>query len=136
MGQEQATMSLPMDLVKPAIDAQVNAAVLKALGSVDGLIEKFVEKVAGQLVDSEGKSSSYRDSKPWFTWAVEEMVKDALKKAMVEHLAKDKDKLTAAIEAEMRRSKSPLVRALIDGMAKGFAEKLASCYHVSISFGG
>jgi hypothetical protein len=136
MANEQATMSLPLDLIKPAIEAKVNAAVIEALGAHDQLVMKLVEKIMNQKVSDNGSVSTYNgeNTTPWLTWAVMDITKNAIKATINEQLAKNADGIKAAIEAEMRKSKSPLVQTLVSSMAKGIAEAASSKYHITVSF--
>jgi hypothetical protein len=132
--EQQATMTLPLDLVKPAIDAQVEAAILKAMGSSDQLVAKIVESIMVMKVDSEGKTGGYRCEIPWLTWAVNDIIKKAIQKAITEHLAKNAVQIENAITAEMKKNKSPLVQSLVSSMAVGMAKSLENSYKININF--
>jgi hypothetical protein len=136
MATETATMQLPMDLIKPAIEAKVNAAVIEALGSMDHLIIRVVEQIMTQKVNHEGKHESYDsyNKVPWLTWAVEDATKTAIKKAIQEHISTNSDKIKAAIDTEMRKSKSPLVQSLVTAMAEGIAKATAEEYRIKVIF--
>jgi CO dehydrogenase/acetyl-CoA synthase beta subunit len=136
MATETATMQLPMDLIKPAIEAKVNAAVIEALGKTDHLIMRVVEQIMNQKVDNEGKHQSYDgyNKVSWLTWAVEDATKTAIKAAIQAHIATNTDKIKAAIDAEMRKSKSPLVQTLISSMAEGMAKAIEGNYRVNVEF--
>lgn len=131
-----ATMQLPMDLIKPAIEAKVNAAVIEALGKMDHLIIRVVEQIMTAKVDSEGKHNSYDscNKTPWLTWAVEDATRSAIKKAIQDHVSVNQEAIKAAIEAEMRKSKSPLVQSFVAAMAKGMAETMSNEYRINVSF--
>jgi hypothetical protein len=132
---EVATFNLPLDLIKPAVDAQVHSAVVSALGSSDKLIGKLVESVLSQKVNSQGVSGNgYGCDTPWLSWAVQQIIREAIQSAAKEVLAKDKQLIEDSITAEMRRSKSPMVRALVTAMVEGFADKFASAYRMEITF--
>jgi hypothetical protein len=134
---DQATMTLPMDLIKPAIEAKVNAAVMEAMGErgMSVLIEKLVAEIMTRKVDDNGKvnSSSYCNTVPWLSWAVRSTVEETIKETIVKHIADHQDAIKSAIEAEMRKSKSPLVQSLVSAMASGLA---ATCsqYRVNVEF--
>lgn len=136
MAENQATMTLPMDLIKPAIEAKINAAVIEALNGTDRLIERVVCEIMNRRVDSEGKHNSYDsyNKEPWLVWAVQNAVDEAVKKAIADHIAEKTETIKAAMEAEMRKSKSPLVQALINGMAEGMAKVATDRYHIGVTF--
>lgn len=137
MADQQATMSLPLDLIKPAIEAKINAAVIEALGQQDQLILKVVEQIMNQKVNNNGQKSNYSNDNtiPWLTWAVKDITEKAIIQAINDHIGKNSDKIKAAIEAEMRRSKSPLVQSMIVAMADGLASAAASKYGIKVTFG-
>jgi hypothetical protein len=123
-----------MDLIKPAIDAQVKATLLAALGGINPLIEKLVSEIMNHKVDSDGKPSRYNSDVPWLTWAVNDIVQTAIKDAVKEHLAKHSEKIKAALDAEMRKSKSTLVQSLVTSMTTGIAEAMENNYRITVAF--
>jgi hypothetical protein len=131
---QPAVMHLPMDLIAPAIQAHVNAAVVEALKGSDSLISKLVTEIMGQKVDSEGKASNYNANTPWLTWAVQQIVRETVKMSIREHLAKNEPVIKKSIDAEMKKSNSKIVRSLVDGMATAMAEKFADSYRMNINF--
>jgi hypothetical protein len=133
---EQATMSLPLDLIRPAIEAKINAAVIEALGAQDKLIMKIVEQIMTQKVDEKGQVNNYSNynTTPWLTWAAMDITRDAIKKAINEHIGANAEKIKAAIDAEMRKSKSPLVQSMITAMADGIAKAASSSYSIMVNF--
>lgn len=134
--QQHATMSLPMDLIRPALEAKINGAVLEALGQTDKLIMAVVERIMSQKVSKDGKVENYEgyNVMPWLTWAVEDITKKAIQEAIKAHIAMNAEKIKAAIDAEMRKSKSPLVQSLITAMAEGLAKSVSNHYSVSVQF--
>jgi hypothetical protein len=136
MAEQQATMSLPLDLIKPAIEAKINAAVIEALGAQEQLILKVVEQIMARQVGSDGKPPSYISGKtmPWLTWAVRDITEKAIVQAINDNIGKNAEKIKAAIDAEMRKSKSPLVQSMIVAMADGMATAAASRYGIKVIF--
>ena len=129
-----ATMQLPMDLIAPAIQAHVNAAVVEALKGSDSLITQLVTEIMTKKVDSDGKTGGYRCDTPWITWAVQNIVRDAVKDSIKAHLSTQTERIRKAIDAEMKKSNSKLVQSLITGMAAGMTEKFADSYRCTINF--
>ncbi len=136
MAQEQATMSLPMDLIKPAIEAKISATIMEALGSQDAVISMIVEQIMRHKVNEKGEVSSYSSENkiPWLTWAVQDATRTAIKDAIKANIGVNQDKIAAAISAEMGRSKSPLVRSMVAAMADGLVKACAENYRVSVNF--
>ncbi len=136
MAEQQATMSLPMDLIRPAIEAKINQAVIEALGSTDALIAKIAARIMNQKVNHQGNVSQYQsdNTTPWLTWAVNDITQKAIRDAITAHIGRNAEKIKAAIEAEMRKSKSPLVQRLVTSMAEGLASAAANSYRINVAF--
>jgi hypothetical protein len=137
MADQQATMSLPMDLIKPAIEAKVNAAVMEAMGDrgMSLLIEKLVGEIMTRKVDDKGQVNTYSsyNTTPWLSWAVRSTVETTIRETIVKHISEHQEAIKDAIEAEMKKSKSPLVQSLVTSLAAGLA-KTVSNYSVHVEF--
>lgn len=133
---DSATLALPMDLIRPAIEAKVNEAVISALGGSKRLIEELVVQIMNRKVDENGKLSDYSsyNKHPWLSVVVRKIVEEAIQKSVTEYVATKTDEIRAAIDAEMRKSKSPLVQSLITSMADGMAKAVSERYRVSVAF--
>lgn len=131
-----ATMNLPMDLIAPAIEAHLNAAVVEALKGSDALIVKLVQEILQVKVNSEGKvsGSTHYDKTPWITWAVHDIVRAQVKESISIHLASYKEKIAKAIDAEMKRSNSRLVRSFVECSTEGLAKALSDNYRMKVTF--
>jgi len=129
-------MTIPLDLIKPAIEAKVNAAVIEALGASDRLIIKLVEEIMTRKVDSNGCATGYNCNTPWLTWATRKCVEEAIVKAIDAHLADNKPKIANAIEAQMKKSESPLVKSIVAAMAEGIAKVSTNNYRINVTFSG
>jgi hypothetical protein len=127
-------MNLPIDLIAPAINAHVEAAVVQALNGHEALIKELVSKICGQLVNAEGKSDGWHCNTPWLTWAVQNIIKDAVKKSIEAHLSTNTERIQKAIDAEMKKSNSKLVQSLVDGMSSALARNFGDTYHMKILF--
>lgn len=131
MDNKQATMSLPMDLIAPAIQAHVNTAIVEALRGHEGLVTATVARIMNEKVDEKGNPTTY-GGQPWMSWAVQNLVRDAVKLALTEHLAKDKARIEKAIASEFKKSNSPIVQALIGALTRGMTDMVSSSYRLTV----
>jgi enolase len=97
---------------------------------------KVVNQILTMRVDYEGKKSTYdRDSdKTYLAWAVQDSVQKAVKEAIQTHIGMHAERIKIAIDAEMRKNKSPLVQNLINSMAEGIAKAAGNRYGITVVF--
>lgn len=117
---ENTSLQIPRDLIDPIIEAHVSAAVLSALADKQGLMQRVVAQTLSAKVDSQGRKSDYNDAKPWIQWLTEECIREAVKKALQEAVAKNEEMVRDAIVKELQKKNSPLVRQLVSGMTSAF----------------
>jgi len=136
MEQKNATMQLPMDLIKPAIEAHVNAAVIEALKGHEILFEKLVQEICSRKVSDKGTVSEYAiyNTTPWITWAVRAIVEKAVRDGVIAYVSEKKDVIQNAVEAEMKKSGSKLVRAAASTMLDELTGMFTKDYGLHITF--
>lgn len=115
----QPTIAIPKDIIEPIIQAQITAAVAQALGPHTFILRDAITGILATKVDSDGKPSTYGNSKPWIDWAVG----DAIRKAALEAITQEVEKLNGAIKkqlvTELSRKNSPMVKQIAEGLANG-----------------
>jgi hypothetical protein len=135
MANESATMTLPMDLIKPAIDAKVSAAIVEALGGSDKVVSTLIAQLMTKRVDSRGNPSTYHnDSKPWIEWMAEELIRDAIKDGLKAAVDARKVEITEMISKAMKDTKSAFHRNILTAAADGLSASLSNGYSVSVEF--
>jgi putative heme iron utilization protein len=65
---------------------------------------------------------------------VHNIVREAVKESIKEHLAKKEDVIRKQIDAEFRKSNSKIVRSLVENMGAAMADKFADSYRLNITF--
>jgi hypothetical protein len=115
---DNPTFQIPKDVIEPIIQAHVAAAVTAALAGQDQLMNKAVVMVLNQKVDSEGKPSNngYGWEVPYIQWAMRDVLRKATHAAITAEVAKHEDVLRKNIADQLKSSKSPLVKALVQGL--------------------
>ena len=108
------------DVIKPIIEAKVQAAIVEALGMEKNLVERTVCAALEQKVDKDGKRSRYdSDNKYTMLEAMcNQYILKAARAALETLLQKQQGKIEEAIVRRMTRDKSKMVNAFADGMRK------------------
>ena len=132
---ENPTFQIPKEVIEPIIQAHVTTAVASALGGQSRLIEQAITAVMTQKVDSNGNRSNYNSDVQWLQWAMQEAVKKAVRAALESELAKQEELIRAHITSELKKSKSPLVKQLVEGMTKGVLNATANSWRLKVSYG-
>lgn len=134
MANESATMNLPMDLIKPAINAHVASAISTALGSSDKIVEKLIFEVMNRKVDERGNPDNYGRGKPWIEWIAEDMVKQSIVDGLKEAMVARKPEIAELISKSLKDHKSDFHKRIISSAVDGLTESLASRYACTIEF--
>ena len=122
MTDQPVSVNVPSDVIRPVIQAHVEAAIIAALGDQSELVAKAVSVILGSRVDEHGKPSSYSDAVPYMTWLARNMVREAATEAMKAWIASHKPQLEKALLAAMKASMGRTARALCDSIGRTAAE--------------
>jgi len=95
---DQVEFKISESLIKPILEAKINAAIIEAMGGHERMIADMLTAYMGQKVDNDGKESGYSSNKPRLNWLVQKMIEEALKKAMTEFLQTKKEILYQEFE--------------------------------------
>jgi hypothetical protein len=125
---DQLEFKVSESLVRPIIEAKINAAVIEAMGGAQKIVEDMLKTYMGQKVDSEGKPSGYGNTAPRLEWLLHKMIEDALKEALRGFLQKKQDLLQREFEKffASKQGSSQIISALRDGFVKSLSEKWTS----------
>lgn len=91
-------LSISQEVVKPIVEAKIQAAILSALSSEKDIIESAVEKILNVKVDSDGKTSTYSSSIPYLQWLTNNAIQSAAKAALQQYVEDQKPKIQAALK--------------------------------------
>jgi hypothetical protein len=135
MAAENPTFQIPRDVIEPIIQAHVSAAVAQALGGRDQLVSKTVEMIVNAQVEADGKLARYDDSrnKRWLDWAMGDVVRSVIMKALQDEMAKHKVQLTEIVAKELARKNSPLIKQMAAAMVGGFANEETLKYRLTVN---
>lgn len=133
MGNEQTTINLPQELVKPIIEAKINEAILEGMKGSEHLINQAVVAILNQKVDSDGKMSRYSSEnnvtllRHLVTKAIRDAATEAVKSYVAEKQPEIRKAITAQLETKSMRDK--FAKALIEGTVDMFA----SSYRMNVN---
>lgn len=129
-----STLSIPNDVLQPIIDAHVAKAISEALGNRSDLIAAAVTAALTMKVDDRGNPTTYSNATTFLQWLVRDSIRNAATAAVSEYLLGDMQGIKAMVAKEMKNQRSPLVKSLIEGIAKGAAE--AGRWSIKVSVDG
>ena len=132
---DSPTFQIPKEVIEPIIQAHVTTAVTTALGGQARLLEAAITGVLTQKVDSDGKPSRYSSDTQFIQWALREAVCNAVQRCLQEEVAKHEEQLRELLVAQLRKSNSPLVKNLVEGMTKGLINACGSKWQLSVTYG-
>ena len=126
MEQNMVNLGINKELITPIVEKEIKAAVVAALGGADSVIEKVVNNIMYQKVNSEGKVSSYSsDNKYTF---IEHVLTNNIKGAIGEELKRQigekAEPLKKAIVKSLRNEK--MADKLADALLTAFSQTVDS----------
>lgn len=116
---EPATLNLPKDLIEPIIQAHIQAALAEALGEKSNLLGKMAWQILNQTVDTSGQPcnpTSYNKAGTFIEVTLRQSMQKAFRELLDAELVKHKETLKKHLETELKKSNSPLTKALLEGM--------------------
>ena len=130
---EGASLTLPKDLIEGAISQHVALAVANAFGSHSVIITRVVQQVLAQKVGNDGQPSKYgNDTMTFVQWAMQDALKKAVQDALVDEIKKHEADIRQQIATQLRSTRSPLVRQLVENMASGIVEAASNKYRLTV----
>ena len=133
---ENATIQIPKDMLEPAIQAQVSKALVEALNIKGDLLGALAEKILSQPVDSSGKASTYSNDRErtWLRYIIEMMTREAVIEAIKVQTDEFRANVRAAVEKELKKPNSRLVKEISEGAASAVMNAANSPWHINVSF--
>lgn len=121
MANENVSINMPQDLVKPIIEAKVATAISEALGGSDAIVERMVALALSKKVDSNGKVSEYSSYNTYnFIEAVcANTIQQAAKKAIEAFVASQATKIEAEISKQLATRNKDLAKAFVASLIDG-----------------
>jgi len=121
MGKDAVDIKISDDLVMGIIEKKVQTAIIEALDSETGVVERVITAALGMKVDSEGKVNSYSSSNKYTLLDVtcKKLIQGAAEAAIKDWVDKRHDVIKAEFmkQLQTKKTSSLLVRACVDGLA-------------------
>lgn len=113
---ETASVNIPTDLIKPVIEAEVQAAIIRGLGHSDQLIRNMVTHILERKVDENGKDCHYSRENLLDVLA-KKAIKDAVKLMVDEWVKSQMPFIQKQLETELSKKKNGLAALMTQGLA-------------------
>lgn len=121
------TLNVDENLVRPIVEAEIQAAIVRQLESSQNLIPKLVQAALNQKVDYQGNPGRDYDNKYPY---IEVLCNQAIRKAAEEGMRKYIEDSTPVIQLEIEKQ----IRSQTKNIAKVFVEGLAASIKSSWAF--
>lgn len=129
---ENPTLQIPRDVIEPIIQAHITESILRALGGQQELVKQAIHFAMNVQVDYQGKPATY-NGQPWLTWAMTQSLQNAAKAAIEDHLAKNGEIIKRQLAKELKDSKSPLAKQLIEAMVGNMTREDNIKYRLTVT---
>ncbi len=130
---ENVSLTISKEIVTPIVQAKINAAVLEALGGGAELIDKVLNTIMNQKVDSTGRVNQYNseNTKTWLDVVITNQIKKAVEDSTREFLNSREKEIKDAIIKHLSNKKGieRFAESLIEGSAK-----MSTRYNTDIKF--
>ena len=128
-----ASIAISNDIIRPILEAKIQAQIVEALGGQREMLEKAVESVLLTHRDRDGKpcsKSGYGDVGTFLEVTARKYIEGTTKAALEQFFDESKPDITKAIRAQLKKEMPALVEAFFKGVKQGATNQ----YHTSVSF--
>lgn len=127
-------LQIDEQLVKPIIEAEVQAAIVRQLEKDHNLIPKMVASAVGLKVDRDGKVSRYQgdNNYTYIEWLCNDAIQKAAHGAMTKFIAENMPLIEAELSKQLTKSKKGLAAAFVTGLAESM--KTRWTFKVSMAY--
>jgi hypothetical protein len=112
---DTASIQLPENLVKPIVEAEIKAALIRQLSGQDALIREIVTRALTIKVDRDGKECGYGDT-PLLNYLLHQSIRKMAKEAIEEWLAEKLPTIKGQLAAELAKRKGGLSQLIVAGL--------------------
>lgn len=116
------TLQVSPELVRPVIEAKIQAAIVAELtkGDESGLFAGIVGRVLSQKVDKEGKwdTYGYSGSQEYIAWLCQGAIQASARKAVKEWVERNQAKFEKQFQQELDKRSSGFAKVFADGLLK------------------
>jgi hypothetical protein len=112
------TTQVDDNLVRPIVEAEIRAAIVRQLENIDDLVPKLVKAVLRTEVDSTGKISDrkYNNRHDLLDVICRDAIQQAARAAMREYIEESADELRVEVKRQIEASSSRLAKVFVDSL--------------------
>lgn len=131
---DQIDIKVSEDLVRPIIEAKINAAICAGLVDQEKLLQGVASRILNMKVNSDGKRDpyNYSDSLTLIQYLAENAIKEAAQAAIKEWAESKKEEIKKSLieQLKLKKNTSRMVEILMDGIM----EVTTSKYRFKLEF--
>ena len=107
-------------LVRPIVEAEIRAAIVRQLENVDYLVPKLVRAALGEKVDSTGKVSDrdYSNRHDLLDVICRDALQQAAKTAMMGYIEENADDLRVEVRKQINASSNELAKVFVNSLTE------------------
>lgn len=113
------TLNVDENLVRPIVEAEIQAAIVRQLESSQNLIPKLVQAALNQKVDYQGRLGRDYDNKyPYIEYLCNEAIRSAAQEGMKKYIEDSIPLLQVEIEKQIRSQTKNIAKTFVEGIAQ------------------
>ena len=113
------SMQISQDFIDNLARELVSESLMKTLGGSDLFVEQLIRELLGTKVDPrDGSPTTYRDGVSWLKWATDNIIKEEVKKVILEIMEEKRPQIHDAIREEL------LKKSTTDAMCESFMDSI------------
>ena len=128
------SLTVSKELVVPILEAKIKAALTAAMGGEQEILNKILDSVIHQKVNSEGKIGHYpSDNKyDWFDIVITKTIQDEIKESIKEEVKLQGKVIKDAVRKYLKTASgsNAIARALVDGLEKSFENNWRNKFNI------
>jgi uncharacterized membrane-anchored protein YjiN (DUF445 family) len=108
------------DLVRPVLEAKIQAAIASELHNADGLMHAAIAAALSVKVNDKGRvdKSDYYNRETLIEWLAKTAIHKAAEAAIREWVEKQQPKLQKALEQQLAKKTGGIAKAMVEGLAE------------------
>lgn len=112
------TTQVDDNLVKPVVEAEIRAAIVRQLENIDDLVPKLVKAVLLAKVNSDGKVSDrdYNNRYDLLDVMCRDAIQQAARVAMMEYIEESADELRIEVKRQIEASSGKMAKIFVDSL--------------------
>ena len=127
---ELVNLKIDEALIHKVLEEKIAEAIGVTIVDKERVLDAMIQKMMNMRVDEKGQPSSYSSAKSYVQWASEDVMRQAVKKALDKVFAAQQERIEALIERQLKASSNKLAKALVYGLE----QSLKSSWNTKVEF--